>query len=1155
MPQPRSIAFALLAVLAPMVGLAAGAQEPELRLEKTATPGQVRLTWTGGVPVHEVYRSTNAEALFSPGAKLGETVGGSWTDQPSGAFDLVFYDVRSTGRCDFAGVDALIVEDDAGGQFGNATALEIADAAGAGGERRALVKFDLSSVPADAVLTRATLQLHLTQYAGIDLQLDLVPIVEDWPESTVSWVRRPDTAGAPVGAAFLKGPVGWKEIDVTALAQAWLDAPLDNHGVALEPAAETAGTWRFDSAERSPGDRGPRLCLEWVRSQEEALEALTEASSIPPEATSGDGRMLFWRGRVRATGISNDPVVQALDHLYRYRDLYAFDDPQAELFLDRIVEDGPRTSIFFGQRHENVPVWGAQLAVHLRSGDIVATSGYLLDPSRALPAVQKIGPIEAGRLAREAAPGIGALSAGEPVLMWYDLDVVTRLGSDVRLAWRHVVESESDGEREHWEIFIDAEDGSTIEASGLTRTGERGAAPDKNFDIMSADNTAPGGFCYGISLNKINWFDEDGNGNYDPADDPWSEGPPHLDHTHDLYDLFYDRFGRRSLNGNDNQVESILRRGPNWRNASWSPACNQMRFGDRYAVREIHAHEYAHGVIDFETSLIYLAEPGAIHESLADTFGAWADFEFEDGDWWIGEDVPNVVINNLCASGGGSMRDMADPPACNDPDHLLASISGDNAGLFKPLRPRCGPPPDGNDCGGVHSNSGILNKAAFLIVEGGIHNGFATTGIGWEKATQLYYETIVHRLRKDTQLGEFRDMLVDVARDFADPPIDHGFTRTNVCTVINALSSVGLGDPDEDCDGDPDPPGSIADPDGDLLVGTNDNCPYVSNVGQEDLDGDGLGDACDADLDGDGDDNRVDNCPDIPNPNQVDSDSNGLGDPCDDDDGDGLENAVDNCRRDANPRQEDWDGDGQGDACDVDDDNDGIGDVSDPCPFFAGATGDADGDGVGDACDNCEDLPNPDQADLDGDGDGDVCDVDRDDDGWINTIDNCPDVPNPDQIDSDENGQGVECDLLERGWFDGIEDLGDLIVFVDQVLHRPVSLPIYPCTENCPDWIGPDLTTTVYFASSPPMIPRIVDSFGNVVDAEILSSEGQYQLSFKPAADTSYLSPARGLVPFSDPVALQPIRVRGYRLELFARPGSTPQTVQAQIDVVTEAQP
>jgi CSLREA domain-containing protein len=84
---------------------------------------------------------------------------------------------------------------------------------------------------------------------------------------------------------------------------------------------------------------------------------------------------------------------------------------------------------------------------------------------------------------------------------------------------------------------------------------------------------------------------------------------------------------------------------------------------------------------------------------------------------------------------------------------------------------------------------------------------------------------------------------------------------------------------------------AATDTDGDGVGDDVDNCPAVSNPGQEDADGDGDGDACD-------------NCPSLANPDQADADS----------DGDG--NACDNCPNLANSDQADLDADGVGDACD-----------------------------------------------------------------------------------------------------------------------------------------------------------------------------------------------------------------------------------------------
>lgn len=74
--------------------------------------------------------------------------------------------------------------------------------------------------------------------------------------------------------------------------------------------------------------------------------------------------------------------------------------------------------------------------------------------------------------------------------------------------------------------------------------------------------------------------------------------------------------------------------------------------------------------------------------------------------------------------------------------------------------------------------------------------------------------------------------------------------------------------------------GETLDTDDDGFTNDIDNCPFVTNSGQEDLDGDGLGDVCD-------------NCQTVANASQTDCDQNGIGDPCEtDSDADGL---PDNC--------------------------------------------------------------------------------------------------------------------------------------------------------------------------------------------------------------------------------------------------------------------
>lgn len=219
------------------------------------------------------------------------------------------------------------------------------------------------------------------------------------------------------------------------------------------------------------------------------------------------------------------------------------------------------------------------------------------------------------------------------------------------------------------------------------------------------------------------------------------------------------------------------------------------------------------------------------------------------------------------------------------------------------------------------------------------------------------------------------------------------------------------------------------DSDGDTILDSADNCPYVANPDQADADADLRGDLCDtcplqadpgqADLDGDGDGDACDNCRITPNPDQADADGDSSGDACD------------NCPQVFNPGQADGEGDGVGDLCDNcpflsnyeqnDADQDGSGDGCDNCPGSANpGQADGDGDGVGDLCDNCPLILNPSQADGDGDTVGDPCDIcptifdssqaDGDADGFGDACDNCPGIANAGQSDGDSDGHGDPCD-------------------------------------------------------------------------------------------------------------------------------------------------
>jgi hypothetical protein len=189
-----------------------------------------------------------------------------------------------------------------------------------------------------------------------------------------------------------------------------------------------------------------------------------------------------------------------------------------------------------------------------------------------------------------------------------------------------------------------------------------------------------------------------------------------------------------------------------------------------------------------------------------------------------------------------------------------------------------------------------------------------------------------------------------------DTDLDGANDDVDVCPLSNPndFDNDGICDDVDACPND-----SINDPDGDnVCASVPDNCQNIANSDQTETDGDGKGDACDIcpndnpdDPDSDQFCESVDNCPGVSNPGQEDNFGTSAGDACEDTDADGVVDAQDNCPTIPDPDQRDINVNGVGDVCE-----------------------DVDVDGVLGATDNCQDDPNPGQEDVDNDGLGDICD-------------------------------------------------------------------------------------------------------------------------------------------------------------------------------------
>lgn len=203
-------------------------------------------------------------------------------------------------------------------------------------------------------------------------------------------------------------------------------------------------------------------------------------------------------------------------------------------------------------------------------------------------------------------------------------------------------------------------------------------------------------------------------------------------------------------------------------------------------------HEYTHAIVQFSSALTYKGESGAINEHVSDIQGAMIEADAAGGTRFshsIGSDVltpqvrkekaalTDLIFDKYKFSSSEIHKFNLGQPSLRNFYAPVLSFASQVSHFDEYLKqfPRdCQPSLDNDNCG-VHSGSGVLNRAASLIIE----------SLGLSDARKLFFNTAVYRLGASSNFADYREQLLQEC--LATPEI------SRKCSLIDAsFAQVGI---------------------------------------------------------------------------------------------------------------------------------------------------------------------------------------------------------------------------------------------------------------------------------------------------------------------------------------------------------------------------
>ncbi len=494
----------------------------------------------------------------------------------------------------------------------------------------------------------------------------------------------------------------------------------------------------------------------------------------------------------RPSGISKEEL--AREFIEHYRVLFGVRDISEDIEFDRSDTTSSAHFIHFKQKRGGLDVIGGKITIRVYKGIITTVANYFEPhiPVATTPA-----------LSMEEAESIAKSAVDLPEETTDTVLSVFPWEEEFYLVYRIDFQFKPDPKPTRYRVYVDANNGDIILIENRIMHNGPAVGTGIGLDgILKTLHTYKiGGTFYLGNLPlpstsiKIKTFTAN-NTTYLPGtimtdgDNYW-EDPAGVDahfYGNFVFKFYKDNFSNFSWFGDSSfshsgGLISTVHFGTDYDNAFWNGS--QMVYGDGDVIfyplsgaLDVVAHEITHGVTEAINSLVYCKEPGALNESWSDVMGMFASIDYgDDLPYWAAEEIMKVAeIPGYEAY--YALRRLDDPPFRTDsypendynpagplnswghPEHTSEQYIAECTLL--------------TDWGGVHINSGIPSKAAYLI----------TIDIGSDKAKQIYYYAMFYL----SSTSEFADARYAVEQ----ATIDLYGTGSELSSVQNAFDAVGI---------------------------------------------------------------------------------------------------------------------------------------------------------------------------------------------------------------------------------------------------------------------------------------------------------------------------------------------------------------------------